>query len=661
MAGMDLSMQAQLLGQSGLKNGWFGPSLPIAPMAPPNLGWGRALDYVQSANLSNQPKGVDGANTPTYAQLHALVANCDILQIAIYTMLERTAKYNGRVLDVGGDPKKPSKRAQEAQELMQRPDGVTPFSAWLQALGYDMAVTDSATVWIDRRSKIPLAHYVDGQTIAVRIDESGRLAMISQIIKGNPAHDYDLNTMLWRPKNRRTNKIYGHSYVEQARTTITLCLQRMSRQLDYFTAGNVPAMLIESPTGWTPNQVREATENWEMMLNGVAGREAVQFIPGGSKPYVFERDVVKNDFDEWIARIICSLVSIPATPFIREVNRATAEVSQTASIAEGHSSQLRWASDLVTDVMVHRFGPGLYWKWDTETKPDGAVIVDLVKAGKLKPLALERLGFDAAEIADEPEPAKEEGAEGEAKKGEEEKGGKVKNADVPDEEEQLFAEMEWHLGRLREWADEAAQSEFSGKVAPEAPEAPRRRVLALAGILNAAALDGADQAMPQTTRMAKSVESYVGPAAKYANDRAAEMVGMKWDGSKLIPNPDARWQISDMARQAVRDLVSKAFEEGYTPEILAQKINESDAFGHRRARNIARTEIATAQEAGSLAYFQAADVPGKKWSSYDACPICTANAAQGAIAIDKPFQSGHMHGPAHPACRCRILPVESLK
>jgi hypothetical protein len=30
------------------------------------------------------------------------------------------------------------------------------------------------------------------------------------------------------------------------------------------------------------------------------------------------------------------------------------------------------------------------------------VIVDLVKSGKLKPSALERLGFDQAEIADEP-------------------------------------------------------------------------------------------------------------------------------------------------------------------------------------------------------------------------------------------------------------------
>jgi hypothetical protein len=219
MAGMDLSMQAALLGQTVQQGGWFGPSLPIAPLAPQNAGWGRALDFAQSWNLNNQPKATDGAGTPTYQQLHALAANCDIFQIAIYTMLERIAKYNGRVLDVGGDPKKPSKRAQEAKDLMSKPDGITPFSTWMQALAYDMAVTDSATVWIDRGPKMPLAHYVDGQTIAVRIDERGRPAMISQIIKGNPAHDYDLNTMIWHPKNRRTNKIYGHSYVEQARTT----------------------------------------------------------------------------------------------------------------------------------------------------------------------------------------------------------------------------------------------------------------------------------------------------------------------------------------------------------------------------------------------------------------------------------------------------------
>jgi hypothetical protein len=407
--------------------------------------------------------------------------------------------------------------------------------------------------------------------------------------------------------------------------------------------------------------VREATENWEQMLQGSSGRDNVQFIPPGAKPHLFERDVVKNDFDEWIARIICALVSIPATPFIREVNRATAEVSQAASIAEGHSSQLRWASDLVTRVMEQRFGPGLYWKWDTETAPDGSVIVDLVKSGKLKPSALERLGFDQAEIADEP--TQEDAAKVAANKEDGDQGGasKVKNADLPDEEGELLGVVEFHLEKLKEWAGEASSAEFSGKAAPDLPVASRAKVLAAASALSAAAIGGADEAMPQTPRMAESAEKWMEPASKYARDRAAEMVGMKWDGSKLVQNPDVKWQISDLARQAVRDSVSKAFEDGWTPEALAQKINEHDAFGHRRARNIARTEIAAAQDFGSLSYFKAAGVPGKKWSAYDACPICQANAAQGEIKIDEAFQSSHQHGPAHPSCRCRVLPVESLK
>lgn len=76
---------------------------------------------------------------------------------------------------------------------------------------------------------------------------------------------------------------------------------------------------------------------------------------------------------------------------------------------------------------------------------------------------------------------------------------------------------------------------------------------------------------------------------------------------------------------------------------------------------IARDQLALAQEAGSFSYFKAAGVTGKKWSALDACPLCTANAAQGVIPIDKPFQSGHMHGPAHPNDRCRILPEELPK
>ena len=665
MNGVDLSMQAKLLGSSNLTTGWFGPSLPIAPLAPPNLGWGRRLDYAQSANLNNTPGAADQDGTePTMAQLHKMAASWDLLSVVIYTMLERISKYEGRVLDIGGDPRKPSKKAQEIADAMKYPDGSTPFSTWLQSLGWDMAVTDSAMLYINRTGKTPLAEVSDGQTWAIRIDERGRPRMAQQIIKGNPAHDYQLDRdVVWCPKHVRPNKVYGFSYVRQIRSTVSLALQRTARQLDYFTKGNIPAMLLEAPEGWTPQMTQEANENWRDILAGVSGKDEVQIVPHGMTPHEFTRDVVKSEFDEWLARIACSCLSVPATPYIKEVNRATAEQTQAASIQEGHTTQLRWASDSITRAIRAMYGDGFYWQWDTETRPDAAMVGDLVKAGKLKPSALLRLGFDPEEIAEEAPPVDPNAPSSNGKPGkkpeapEDPKPAKsVKNADF--EPSSLSDLLQTHLDDLLKASTKAAHDAFSGVDWSLDLKPSKGFVLRASSILHDAAIQGADEAMMKTDKTPADALEYEKPALKFAREQAAEMVGMKWDGDKLIPNPDAKWQISDMARDAIRRDVAKAFEEGWTPNQLAEKLAMDHAFSPARALMIARDQIALAQEAGSFAYFKAAGVTGKKWVALDACPICTKNSEQGVIPIDQPFQSGHMYGPAHPNDRCRILPEE---
>lgn len=60
-------------------------------------------------------------------------------------------------------------------------------------------------------------------------------------------------------------------------------------------------------------------------------------------------------------------------------------------------------------------------------------------------------------------------------------------------------------------------------------------------------------------------------AEDYARDRAAELVGMTRDiEGNLIPNPDARWAISNTSRERIREIVTEAFtEETSLPEIKA--------------------------------------------------------------------------------------------
>lgn len=673
MATEDLRDQAALLSSIPSRDltGWFSPQAPIKPVAPETDGWARAFDYSQSVNQQLQPKTSDANGQTTYAQLHSLATACDIVALCIATVQDRMGKYEGRVQDVGGDPRKPSKAALAVQDWLKLPDGERSFHAWLSTLTYDMLVTDAATVYIDRSAKPGKLRIVDGQTIAPRVDERGQVFMVQQIIKGQPAHDYPLETMVWAPKNKRPNKLYGFSPVEQIKATVSLALQRTARQLDYFSAGSVPQVLIEAPANWTPQMMREASDNWNKMLAGTSGKSMAQWTPNGSKVTTIDKDVVKNEFDEWLARIVCFAFSVPVTPFVRDSNRATAETTQKAAMDEGHSAYMRWAADLVNRCIRLVWGDGFEFVWDTESRPEAAIVADLVKAGALKRSALLRIGFDPEEIAEEPSPedvAKAKAAQEAAK--EEPKGAKanadgekVKNADT-DIESELVDAIQGYLDRQATAAAKEGAVRFE-KAVPASepvnlPGAAKPFVLRVAASLHGAATDGADEAATQTALAPESMEAVDGAALKFARSRAAEMVGMKWVDGKLVPNPDAQWVIDDMARQAIRDTVSRAFEDGLTPSQVSQAITEDKAFQPRRALNIARTELATAQDFGSLTYFKEAGVQGKKWSQYDACPTCQANAAQGAIPIDEAFQSGHQHAPAHPSCRCRVLPVEEM-
>jgi SPP1 gp7 family putative phage head morphogenesis protein len=128
----------------------------------------------------------------------------------------------------------------------------------------------------------------------------------------------------------------------------------------------------------------------------------------------------------------------------------------------------------------------------------------------------------------------------------------------------------------------------------------------------------------------------------------------------LIPNPDARWQITDGTRDFIRTQVRDAMEGGWSNDVLATKLSDSYAFSAERAMVIARTETIRASNQGSLASYTAAGVTEKEWTTAEDDRVsedCEANGAQGPIPIGEDFDSGDDVPPAHPNCRCTIVPV----
>lgn len=148
-------------------------------------------------------------------------------------------------------------------------------------------------------------------------------------------------------------------------------------------------------------------------------------------------------------------------------------------------------------------------------------------------------------------------------------------------------------------------------------------------------------------------------AADWAHDRAAELVGMKrLNSGRLVPNPDARWNISDHTRDEVRRIVEEGFEKKTTMAELADTIQSAGAFGSARAGLIANTEVIRSENQGNLsAWRQTGLVVSVDWMlsadhPEDATCECSDNADDGPYPVNEVPEL-----PAHPGCWCSLVPA----
>jgi SPP1 gp7 family putative phage head morphogenesis protein len=160
--------------------------------------------------------------------------------------------------------------------------------------------------------------------------------------------------------------------------------------------------------------------------------------------------------------------------------------------------------------------------------------------------------------------------------------------------------------------------------------------------------------------------------AREAKKAASDYVD--WDNWKpgdaatatLLRPPKAFQELLGRARVTIKDLdqtgydrvgtaLADSIEQGLSDTRAARLIN--DAIGNpARALSIAITETNRAMSQGAISRYQAANLEKMEWSTSDPCPTCAMNSGQ-VIDIGGTFNSGAQMPPAHPHCRCALLPV----
>jgi HK97 family phage portal protein len=339
--------------------GVFGPGEPLVPPDPQPP---RRIDFPVGVNTIQTPRAYESFGFP---ELRAF-ANVELVRLAIETRKDQLERLRWTVKPIEGRRLRADaeERARKVKKFLRKPDGTTHFSVWLRQSLEDLFVLDAPAFECrrNRNGELIALDLVPGDTVKLLVDQNGRTPIApapayQQIIKGRVWANLTTQDLLYLPRNPRAGKIYGLSVVEQIIVTINTALQRQASQLAYFTAGNVPAGLATVPDGWTVDQLKAWQEWMDDALSGnLAERRKILWAPAGSKYQAFKEAPIKDDFDEWVARIVCFAFSLPPTPFIRQMNRGTATDDNERAMEEGLAPLMAWVKRLGDYIIQDEFG-----------------------------------------------------------------------------------------------------------------------------------------------------------------------------------------------------------------------------------------------------------------------------------------------------------------
>jgi hypothetical protein len=348
---------------------WFGPLQPLAPMAPPEVK-GRQWDYPFGANLNYIPRAEDGVSFP---ELRGLADALPLLRAVIETRKDQIAaqSYAVRARDREDSPAS-SQAIDQVTRFLARPDRRRSFADWLRMLLEEMLVIDAATIYprFNRGGSLYALDIIDGATIKPLIGEDGRAPeppdpAYQQILKGIPAADFSAVELLYLPRNPRAHRLYGMSPVEQIALTVNIALRRDASTLDYYRAGSSPDAFATLPREWTADQIRSFQDYFDALMSGnLARRRQTKFMPADFKLIEARQPPLKDQYDEWLARIICYAFSVPVSPFVSQVNRATGETMRQQATQEGLVPLKAWVKNALDHVIRECMNePGLEFVW----------------------------------------------------------------------------------------------------------------------------------------------------------------------------------------------------------------------------------------------------------------------------------------------------------
>ena len=676
-------------GDTSQYQGWFGPGTPPTPVAPEGTA-GRQLDYAANLNTQTVPRQ---GEILSFATLRTMADSYDLMRLVIETKKDQLVRTEWKVRP-WDKTKSPDDRCKRIQEFLLCPDQVNPWHTWFRASMEDLLVVDAWTILPRRkRNGEPYAlELVDGTTIKPVLSLDGRRPsegpVYQQILKGVVVGNFGPGEIYYLPQNVRSHKVYGYPRVEQVITTVNIAINRQISKLSYYTEGSTPDTIISAPAGWSMGQIKDFRNWWNDLLSGnSAERRKGLVVPNGSELHNIKDALLKDDFDDYLSRLICYAFSVSPSQLIKEQNRGKDQTQAEAAKAEGTLPILNFvgqqltrivcwdlfdAKDLeITAMTEDAIQPLVQAQIDDLDVKNTIRDVNECREGRgLQPLSPEELearkptpppspfGAPAApgESPVDPKAAKPKAPEAPKPTEKLQKAWRPKTVLRRDRPSMLKAEAKAALGvskRLHKLAKVLVPRlvEAYGQIDKATGDA---RALNVTGFMTKKDFEALGIFMQDSGL--DVYEEGVIAAAKQLQDKANdEMVnlanekGIDWaldHAAELIKD------FEDATRNDLVEIVGQALQDGWSNQKLADALADAWSFSPDRAEVIARTETAFADVQGNVALYREAGVESLEWLAADTEPCDECEALDG-----KPVGLDGELPPLHPNCRCDVVPV----
>lgn len=360
------------------KEPFLSPGTPLDPKMPEGEP-PRRFQIPPGYNIQISPRSTEAIS---FAQLRSM-SEYTVVRIIIEHVKESLKSHEWDIVPDEDRDKAESftPEIKMLREFFEMPDRLHSWDEWLGMMIEEVLTIDALS--INRRrtrgGDLYALEIIDGATIKVLsnaygFEPTGDVPAYQQFLFGVPYVNLTRDDLYYLPRNRRTNKYYGFSPVEQAIITVNQGLRRELYSLAQLSDGNIPPGVGELPESWKLEDIKAYQEYWDALLSGdPQNRSRIKFVPRGFN-YTKMHDGTDGDgmgifspFDEWLARILCFTFGVSPMPFIKLTNRAVASEMGDAESEGGVGSMKLFIERFINRVIRYDFKiDHLVFNWVTD-------------------------------------------------------------------------------------------------------------------------------------------------------------------------------------------------------------------------------------------------------------------------------------------------------